>query len=64
MLAAGVAETGCTVHEVTEEVDAGPVLLQMRCPVLAGDTVDSLRERVQALESTAFVEVLQNWRRA
>jgi len=61
VLAAGVAESGCTVHQVTEDVDAGPIVLQKRCPVLAGDTVDSLRERVQALENTAFVEVLQKW---
>lgn len=64
VLAAGVAETGCTVHQVTEEVDGGPIVLQKRCPVLPGDTVDSLRERVQALENVAFVEVLQQWSRA
>ena len=63
VLAAGVAETGCTVHQVTEEVDAGPIVLQKRCPVLPGDTVDTLRERVQALENTAFVAVLQHWSR-
>ena len=62
VLAAGVAETGCTVHQVTEDVDAGPIVLQKRCPVLRDDTVDSLRKRVQSLESTAFVEVLQHWR--
>ncbi len=63
VLAAGVAETGCTVHHVTEDVDAGPIVLQKRCPVLPGDTVDTLRVRVQALENTAFVEVLQQWTR-
>ena len=61
VLASGVAETGCTVHQVSEEVDAGPVVLQKRCPVRPGDTVESLRERVQALENIAFVEVLQDW---
>ena len=64
VLAAGVSESGCTVHQVTEEVDAGPIVLQKRCPVLPGDTVESLRDRVQTLENTAFVEVLQNWSRA
>jgi phosphoribosylglycinamide formyltransferase-1 len=63
VLASGVAETGCTIHQVTEDVDAGPVVLQKRCAVLPGDTVDSLKARVQALEQAAFVEVLQNWRR-
>jgi phosphoribosylglycinamide formyltransferase-1 len=62
VLAAGVSETGCTIHQVTEEVDGGPVVLQKRCPVLAGDTADSLKDRVQALEQIAFVEVLQGWR--
>lgn len=63
VLASGVRETGCTIHQVTEEVDAGPVVLQMRCPVLEGDTVESLKDRVQALEQEAFVEVLRSWPR-
>jgi phosphoribosylglycinamide formyltransferase-1 len=63
VLASGVAETGCTIHQVTEDVDAGPVVLQKRCAVLPDDTVDSLKARVQALEQAAFVEVLWNWRR-
>ena len=61
VLASGVHETGCTVHQVTEEVDAGPIALQLRCPVLEGDTVESLKDRVQALEQRAFVEVLRSW---
>jgi phosphoribosylglycinamide formyltransferase-1 len=63
VLAAGVAETGCTIHLVTDEVDGGPIVLQRRCAVLAGDTVDRLQERVQALEQAAFVEVLREWPR-
>ncbi len=63
VLAAGVPETGCTVHQVTEDVDAGPIVLQKRCRILEGDTVESLKDRVQALEQQAFVEVLQNWPR-
>jgi phosphoribosylglycinamide formyltransferase 1 len=62
VLAAGVRETGCTIHQVTEEVDGGPIVLQKRCPVLPGDTPELLKERVQALEQVAFVEVLQRWR--
>jgi phosphoribosylglycinamide formyltransferase-1 len=64
VLSAGVPETGCTIHIVTEEVDGGPVVLQKRCPVLPGDTVDSLKERVQALEQIAFIDVLRNWKNA
>jgi len=62
VLQAGVAETGCTIHQVTEQVDGGPVVLQRRCAVLPGDTVETLQDRVQALEQAAFVEVLRNWR--
>lgn len=63
VLAAGVRETGCTIHQVTEEVDGGPIVLQKRCPVRRDDTVELLKDRVQALEQSAFVEVLQGWRR-
>lgn len=63
VLASGVDETGCTVHHVTEVVDGGPIVLQRRCLVLPGDTVDSLKDRVQALESEAFVEVVKHWNR-
>ena len=62
VLAAGVSETGCTIHQVTEEVDGGPIVLQRHCPVLPGDTAETLKDRVQALEQAAFVEVLQEWR--
>jgi phosphoribosylglycinamide formyltransferase-1 len=62
VLAAGVGETGCTIHQVTEEVDGGPIVLQKRCPVLPGDTAETLKDRVQALEQAAFVDVLRGWR--
>ena len=61
VLTAGVPETGCTIHQVTEEVDGGPFVLQKRCPVLPGDTVDTLKDRVQALEQSAFIDVLRQW---
>jgi phosphoribosylglycinamide formyltransferase-1 len=62
VLASGVTETGCTIHQVTDDVDAGPILLQKRTPVLPDDTVETLKDRVQALEQAAFVEVLRNWK--
>jgi phosphoribosylglycinamide formyltransferase-1 len=62
VLASGVTETGCTIHQVTEDVDEGPIVLQKRCPVLPDDTVEALKDRVQALEQAAFVEVLREWR--
>lgn len=62
VLSAGASETGCTIHQVTEELDGGPIVLQKRCPVLPGDTVDSLKDRVQALEQSAFIDVLRQWK--
>ncbi len=49
-LAAGVAETGATVHIVTGDLDAGPILLQERVAVLPGDTAESLLQRVHEAE--------------
>ena len=50
VLAAGAKETAATVHYVDEGVDTGPVIAAERVPVRANDTVESLRERVQAVE--------------
>jgi phosphoribosylglycinamide formyltransferase-1 len=50
VLAAGVAESAATVHYVDEGVDTGPVIVAERVPVLEGDTVETLRARVQAVE--------------
>ena len=49
-LAAGVKLTGCTVHFVTEEVDAGPIIAQASVPVLDDDTVESLSARILVAE--------------
>jgi phosphoribosylglycinamide formyltransferase 1 len=49
-LAAGVSETGCTVHLATLEMDAGPILAQEVVPVLPGDTEDTLHERIKVAE--------------
>ena len=49
-LRAGVEVSGCTVHHVIEAVDAGPIILQARVPVLPGDTVETLHARIQAEE--------------
>ena len=53
-LAAGVAETGCTVHLATLEMDAGPILAQRAVPVLAGDTEETLHERIKVVERTLY----------
>jgi phosphoribosylglycinamide formyltransferase-1 len=53
-LAAGVAETGCTVHLATVEMDAGPILAQAVVPVLADDTEATLHERIKVAERTLY----------
>ena len=53
-LAAGVRQTGCTVHLATLEVDAGPVLAQETVPVLAGDTEEVLHERIKVAERALY----------
>jgi phosphoribosylglycinamide formyltransferase-1 len=53
-LAAGVAETGCTVHLATLEMDAGPILAQQVVPVLAGDTEGTLHERIKVAERALY----------
>jgi phosphoribosylglycinamide formyltransferase-1 len=53
-LASGVNVTGCTVHVATLEMDAGPVLAQETVPVLAGDTVESLHERIKQVERRLY----------
>ena len=55
----GDAETGCTIHFVTEEVDDGPILSQKKCTVTPEDTVESLKTKVQALEGEAFIEAIK-----
>ena len=55
----GDLETGCTIHFVTEEVDAGPILIQKKCTVAAEDTIESLKTRVQQLEGVAFIEAIE-----
>lgn len=55
-LAHGVKVTGCTVHLVVEEVDAGPILLQAAVPVLPGDDVESLHTRIQVEEHRLLPE--------
>lgn len=52
-------ETGCTIHLVNEEVDAGPILIQKKCKVDPYETIDSLKKKVQSLEGEAFIEAIK-----
>jgi formyltetrahydrofolate-dependent phosphoribosylglycinamide formyltransferase len=58
VLAAGEKESGCTVHFATNEYDAGPIIVQKRVPVLAGDTPDALAARVFEQECEAYPEAI------
>ncbi len=59
VLASGLKESGCSVHFVTEEIDGGPVIGQMRVPVLDGDTPETLQARVLEKEHILLPLVVQ-----
>ncbi len=58
-LGAGVKISGCTVHIVTNDVDAGPIVAQAAVPVLPGDTVETLADRILAEEHRIYPQALQ-----
>ena len=60
-LEAGDTEAGCTVHEVTAELDGGPILGQARVPVLPGDTVETLSARILVQEHRLYPAVLRRF---
>ena len=60
-LEAGVKETGVTVHFMVEEVDAGPVVSQETAPVLAGETEETLMERLRPVEHRLLVGAVSDY---
>jgi phosphoribosylglycinamide formyltransferase-1 len=58
VIAAGATETAATVHYVDEGVDTGAVIATAPVPVLPGDTVETLRERVHQAEHRLLPEVV------
>ncbi|WP_297104754.1 phosphoribosylglycinamide formyltransferase [uncultured Devosia sp.] len=52
------SESGCTVHWVTADLDAGPAILQRRVPVMPGDTAETLAARILVEEHRAYPEAL------
>ena len=58
-LEAGVKITGCTVHFVNEELDAGPVILQREVSVMDEDTLEMLAARILEQEHGAYVEAVR-----
>ncbi len=61
-LAAGVKVTGCTVFQVDEGVDTGPIIAQEAVRVLPGDDETSLHERIKVVERRLLVDVVADWR--
>jgi phosphoribosylglycinamide formyltransferase-1 len=60
-LEAGVEETGVTVHLMVEKVDAGPIVAQKRVPVRAGDTEETLLERLHPVEHRLLVGAVADY---
>ena len=60
-LDAGDTVAGCSVHEVTAELDAGPILGQAQVPILPADTADSLSARVLVQEHRLYPAVLRRF---
>ena len=60
-LEAGDTKHGCTVHEVTPELDDGPILGQATVPVRPGDTPDDLAARVLTQEHRLYPAVLRRF---
>ena len=58
-LAAGITESGATVHLVDDGVDSGPILAQERVPVLPGDTPATLHERIKTVEHRLLPKVVE-----
>lgn len=61
VLAAGEKESGCTVHFADNQYDHGPIILQLKCPVMPGDTADTLAARVFEQERRAYPEAIRRY---
>jgi phosphoribosylglycinamide formyltransferase-1 len=58
-LESGATETGATVHVVTADLDAGPILIREAVPILEGDTVETLRQRVHEAEYRVLPQAIR-----
>ena len=58
VLKAGKKVSGCTVHIIDANVDTGPIVVQRKCEIVAGETSESLKAKVQALEQLALLEAI------
>jgi phosphoribosylglycinamide formyltransferase-1 len=58
-LAAGASETGTTIHWVDAGVDTGEIIIQEKIEILAGDTEESLHERIKIIERGLIVATIR-----
>jgi phosphoribosylglycinamide formyltransferase-1 len=58
---AGCTEAGATVHQVTAELDHGPILAQVKVPVLPGDSAETLAARVLVQEHILYPQAVRDW---
>jgi phosphoribosylglycinamide formyltransferase-1 len=58
-IADGAKEAGCTVHHVVAEMDAGPIIVQARVPILPGDDAETLAARVLKEEHRVYPEAVR-----
>ena len=61
VIKSGDTETGCTIHFVDEGVDTGEIILQKKVAVNPGDTAETLKQKVQALEKQWYPEVIRRF---
>ena len=61
VLEAGATVTGCTIHIAVPEVDSGPILAQQSVAVEDGDTVETLHERIKAVEHRLYPETIKRF---
>lgn len=59
VLSAGETESGITIHMVNQEYDKGDIVFQAKCPVLPGDTPDTLAARIHELEYQHYPRVIE-----
>jgi formyltetrahydrofolate-dependent phosphoribosylglycinamide formyltransferase len=59
----GELETGCTVHLVNADIDAGKILAQTKVPILIGDNAQQLHARIKEQEHILLPKVLAEWKR-
>ena len=59
VIASGDAESGISIHYVNEKYDEGNIIFQALCPVLAGDTPDTLATRIHELEYQYYPVVIE-----